>query len=99
MQSFRKSVVSSFLCSKGTGYSSSLGTIGLMKAVDTFDSTRRARFSTYASRCIENAILSPAHFGMDLIFALSYMAFRKTRSRFSNIAFHAGCSENTVCST
>ena len=53
MQSFRKSVVSSFLCSKGAGYSSSLGTIGLMKAVDTFDSTRRARFSTYASRCIE----------------------------------------------
>ena len=28
----------------------SIGTIGLMKAVDTFDSTRRARFSTYASR-------------------------------------------------
>ena len=56
MQSFRKSVVSSFLCSKGAGYSSSLGTIGLMKAVDTFDSTRRARFSTYASRYIENPI-------------------------------------------
>ena len=36
----------------------SIGTIGLMKAVDTFDSDRRARFSTYASRCIENAILS-----------------------------------------
>ena len=27
-----------------------------MKAVDTFDSTRRARFSTYASRCIENEL-------------------------------------------
>ena len=36
----------------------SIGTIGLIKAVGTFDSTRRARFSTYASRCIENAILS-----------------------------------------
>ena len=35
----------------------SIGTIGLMKAVDTFDSDRRARFSTYASRCIENEIL------------------------------------------
>ena len=43
----------------------SIGTIGLMKAVDTFDSARRARFSPYASRCIENAILSPAHFGME----------------------------------
>lgn len=43
----------------------SIGTIGLMKAINTFDSTRRARFSTYASKCIENAILSPAHFGME----------------------------------
>ena len=35
----------------------SIGTIGLMKAVDTFDSTRKARFSTYASRCIEKATM------------------------------------------
>ena len=42
----------------------SIGTIGLMKAVDTFDSTRKARFSTYASRCIENAILTPANAGL-----------------------------------
>ena len=41
----------------------SIGTIGLMKAVDTFDSARRARFSTYASRCIENAILTRANAG------------------------------------
>ena len=34
----------------------SIGTIGLKKAVDTFDSTRKARFSTYASRCIENEL-------------------------------------------
>ena len=50
----------------------SIGTIGLMKAVDTFDSTRRARFSTYASRCIENAILSPAHFQMEKRIHLSH---------------------------
>lgn len=43
----------------------SIGTIGLIKAVNTFDSTRRARFSTYASKCIENAILSPAHVTAD----------------------------------
>ena len=41
----------------------SIGTIGLMKAVDTFDSTRKARFSTYASRCIENAILTRVNAG------------------------------------
>ncbi len=34
----------------------SIGTIGLMKAVRTFDATRHARFSTYASKCIENEI-------------------------------------------
>ena len=34
-----------------------------------------------------------------LIFALSYIAFRRTRSHSSNIAFHAGCPENTAGST
>jgi RNA polymerase sporulation-specific sigma factor len=34
----------------------SIGTIGLIKAVNTFDSTRPARFSTYASKCIENEL-------------------------------------------
>lgn len=42
----------------------SIGTIGLMKAVDTFDTTRKARFATYASRCIENAILTRANAGL-----------------------------------
>ncbi len=32
----------------------SIGTIGLIKAVDTFDPDRRIRFSSYASQCIEN---------------------------------------------
>ena len=32
----------------------SIGTFGLMKAVDTFDYHKGARFSTYAARCVEN---------------------------------------------
>ena len=36
----------------------SIGTIGLIKAVGTFDYTKGTRLATYASRCIENAILS-----------------------------------------
>ena len=36
----------------------SIGTIGLIKAISTFDHTKGARLATYAARCIENAILS-----------------------------------------
>ncbi len=35
----------------------SIGTFGLMKAVDTFDYQKGAKFSTYAARCVENEIL------------------------------------------
>lgn len=35
----------------------SIGTIGLIKAVGTFNAEKGARFSTYAARCIENEIL------------------------------------------
>ena len=35
----------------------SIGTIGLIKAVSTFDVEKGTRFATYASRCIENEIL------------------------------------------
>ncbi len=35
----------------------SIGTFGLLKAVDTFDYQKGAKFSTYASRCVENEIL------------------------------------------
>ena len=34
----------------------SIGTIGLVKAVDSFDNSKGARFATYASRCIENEL-------------------------------------------
>ena len=36
----------------------SIGTIGLIKGITTFDSSKGAKLATYAARCIENSILS-----------------------------------------
>lgn len=36
----------------------SIGTIGLIKGINTYRPDRGVRLATYASRCIENAILS-----------------------------------------
>ena len=38
----------------------SIGTIGLIKGITTFDPSKGARLATYAARCVENATLSPA---------------------------------------
>lgn len=35
----------------------SIGTIGLIKAIDTFDMDKGIRLSSYAARCIENEVL------------------------------------------
>ena len=35
----------------------SIGTIGLIKAVNTFDPVKKIKLATYASRCIENEVL------------------------------------------
>lgn len=49
----------------------SIGTIGLIKAVNTFDPYKNIKLATYASRCIENEIL---------------MYIRKTASRKNEIS-------------
>ena len=50
----------------------SIGTIGLIKAVKTFDVTKNIKLATYASRCIENEIL---------------MYLRKNNKKRSEISF------------
>lgn len=36
----------------------SIGTIGLIKGISTFDASKGARLATYAARCVENAYTS-----------------------------------------
>lgn len=36
----------------------SLGTIGLIKAINSFDASKGTRLATYAARCIENSMLT-----------------------------------------
>lgn len=39
----------------------SIGTVGLIKAIDTFDAGKQVRLATYAARCIENdSAMTPA---------------------------------------
>lgn len=36
----------------------SIGTIGLIKGIDTFNANKGTKLATYASKCIENAMLT-----------------------------------------
>ena len=51
----------------------SIGTIGLMKAVNTFDMDKGTKLATYAARCIDNEILmhlrATKRMRLDLTFA------------------------------
>ncbi|HIY63120.1 MAG TPA: hypothetical protein H9730_06555, partial [Candidatus Mediterraneibacter stercoripullorum] len=40
----------------------SIGTVGLIKAVDTFDHEKASKLATYAARCVEKPILSLMRF-------------------------------------
>lgn len=44
----------------------SIGTIGLIKAIDSFSPDRNVRLATYAARCIENEILMAIRAGKNL---------------------------------
>ena len=45
----------------------SIGTIGLIKGITTFDESKGARLATYAARCVENGTLSPATFRATIV--------------------------------
>lgn len=44
----------------------SIGTIGLIKGITTFDPSKGARLATYAARCVENTTLSQRCFYEDI---------------------------------
>ena len=46
-----------YTANKNTDDLISVGTIGLIKAVDTFNNSSGTRFATYAAKCIQNEIL------------------------------------------
>lgn len=46
-----------YSCGKEQDDLISIGTIGLIKGINTFDNNKNIRLATYASRCIENEIL------------------------------------------
>ena len=41
----------------------SIGTVGLIKAIMSFDRDKKSKLGTYAARCIENAMCPPMRFG------------------------------------
>ena len=46
----------------------SIGTIGLIKGISTFKADKNVRLATYASRCIENAILTQMRLWLEINF-------------------------------
>lgn len=57
----------------------SIGTIGLIKAIDSYSTSKNVRLATYASRCIENEIL---------------MALRSNKKHSKNILFSESISQD-----
>ena len=51
----------------------SIGTIGLIKGIDSYNDTKKTKITTYAARCIENEIL---------------MYFRSNKKRKNNTHTH-----------
>ena len=71
-----------------TGYNAddliSIGTIGLIKAITTFDPCKGTRLATYAARCIENAILTKDHYKS----GLRGLYFQQINIQFFSIPFY-----------
>lgn len=65
----------------------SIGTFGLMKAVETFDYRKGARFSTYAARCVENAIHTGRTWMGNILLPLAAIGSMNEKSVNGSICF------------
>ena len=73
----------------------SIGTIGLMKAVDPFDATRKARFSTYASRCIEKSVPPSITFLVNL--GRTICNIKSPTLNTASASDHAWSEQKSIC--
>lgn len=59
----------------------SVGTIGLIKAISTFNSSKGTKLATYAARCIDNAILFCVTHMLQVAACFTPFRFRHKRRR------------------
>ncbi len=72
----------------------SIGTIGLIKAVSTYQMDKHIRLATYASRCIENSILTPWNSGMGSAVSFSFWILNDGQgSQIRSIRSRTGLSQ------
>ncbi len=60
----------------------SIGTVGLIKAVDTYQPTKGTKFATYAARCIQNEILKTKGRGRNI------HVLKENKSKIETCKFH-----------
>ncbi len=76
----------------------SIGTVGLIKAVSTFDLEKNSSLATYAARCIENATLTPRTFSEQKRYSGAATAFMLFNLPFGDLydVFRTEEKQNTA---
>lgn len=76
----------------------SIGTIGLIKAIDSFDPNKKIRLATYASRCINNEILMLIRSGKNKSLEISLQNPIGTDSEGNSISLLniIGCDDDDI---
>lgn len=54
----------------------SIGTIGLIKGIDTYKNSKKTKITTYAARCIQNATFTSKNFLIELMHYLNKLELK-----------------------